>query len=77
MPSSPDRYRLLATHIAGSAVDVALAEPGEASFTDGSVIYVTADDSNTQRRQILVQSALVGAGSLDPRIVKALRGRPS
>lgn len=77
MPSSPDRFRFLATHIAGTAVGVASAAPDQASYTDGLVIYVTAVDPSTQRRQILVQSALLGAGSLDPQVVKSLRGRPS
>jgi nitric oxide reductase activation protein len=76
MPSSPDRFRLLATHVAGRAIDVAPADHGHASFTDGRVIYVSTDDPSTQRREILVQSGLLGAGSLNPQIVKALRGRP-
>ncbi|WP_158019711.1 nitric oxide reductase activation protein NorD [Mycolicibacterium rhodesiae] len=78
MPSSPDRFRLLATHLAGTAVEVTSAPPGQAPYTDGLVIYVSADDDpGILRRQIVVQSALIGAASLDPQIVKALRGRPS
>lgn len=77
MPSSPDRLRLLATYIAGRSVSVAMTEPGQASFTDGRVIYVSAADPSTQRRQVLAQSALLGAGSLEPPMVRALRGRPT
>jgi nitric oxide reductase NorD protein len=75
MPFSPDRFRLLATYIAGRSVDVALIDAGQPSFTDGRVVYVTAEDS--QRRQVLVQSALLGAGSLERHTVRALRGRPA
>lgn len=77
-PETPDRFRLLATYLAGRSVDVAEARPGEAAHTDGHVIFVSADVSGAeQRREMLVQSALLGAGSLDPRLVKALRARPS
>jgi Mg-chelatase subunit ChlD len=75
MPSSPDRFRLLATHVAGRPVHLDLVDAGQPSFTDGRVIYVSPDDG--QHQQILVQSALLGAGSLEPTLVKALRGRPS
>ena len=75
MPSSPDRFRLLATHVAGRSVDVALVGHGAAAFTDGLVIYTSAGDA--QREQVLVQSALLGAGSLAPHMVKSLRGRPA
>src|ERR1044072_2867991 len=76
MPSSPERFRLLATPVAGRAIGVAPAENGHASFTDGRIIYVSTDDPNTQRPQILVQSGPLGAGSLNSHIVKALPGRP-
>ena len=52
--------------------------PGEAAHTNGQVIFVSAGRSVAeQRREMLVQSALLGAGSLDQRLVKALRARPS
>ncbi len=75
---NPNRFRLLATHIAGRSVDVAEASAGEAAHTDGKVIFVSAGRPLAeQRRETLVQSALLGAGSLDRRLVKALRARPS
>lgn len=74
----PQRYRFLATYLAGRAVDVAEAAPGQDAYTDGDVIFVPASDSaGQQRRQVLVQSALLGAGSLDRRLVKRLRARPA
>jgi hypothetical protein len=76
-PNRPDRFRLLATFIAGRTVDVALAPTGEAAHTNRQVIFVSAGGSVAQqRREMLVQSALLGAGSLDQRWVKALRARP-
>ncbi|WP_201358576.1 nitric oxide reductase activation protein NorD [Mycobacterium paraintracellulare] len=71
------RYRFLAAHLAGRAVDVAQAAPGQDAYTNGDVIFVSAADSGQQRRQVLVQAALLGAGSLDRRLVKRLRGRPA
>jgi len=77
-PNSPDRFRLLAGFIAGRSVDVAEALAGESAHTDGRVIFVSAGRPVAeQRRELLVQSALLGAGSLDQRLVKALRARPS
>jgi nitric oxide reductase NorD protein len=76
--SSPDRFRLLATFIAGRSVDVAEAPAGEPAHTTGQAIFVSAGGSAAeQRREVLVQSALLGAGSLDRRWVKALRARPA
>ncbi|MBV9320784.1 MAG: VWA domain-containing protein, partial [Mycobacterium sp.] len=77
-PKSLNRFRLLASFIAGRSVDVAEAPAGQAAHTNGQVIFVSAGRSVTeQRREVLVQSALLGAGSLDQRLVKALRARPS
>jgi len=74
----PGRFRFLATSIAGRSVDVAEARAGEAAHTDGQVIFVSAGGTAArQRSETLVQSALLGAGSLDPRWIKALRARPA
>jgi nitric oxide reductase NorD protein len=76
-PNSPDRFRLLATSVAGRAVSIAEAPAGQAAHTNGQVIFVSADRAVAeQRREMLIQSALLGAGSLDRRLVKALRSRP-
>jgi nitric oxide reductase NorD protein len=73
----PERFRLLATFIAGRSVEIAEAAAGQSSHTNGHVIFVSAGRSFAeQRREVLIQSALLGAGSLDPRLVKGLRARP-
>ncbi|MFJ1454801.1 nitric oxide reductase activation protein NorD [Nocardia sp. N2S4-5] len=72
------RFRLLAAHVAGRSVEVAYAPAGTAPHTTGRTIFVTAGrPAAEQRRELLVQAALLGAGSLDPPLVKALRRRPS
>ena len=77
-PKSPDRFRLLATFIAGRSVAIAEAPDGQVAHTNGQVIFVSAGRTDAeQRREIVLQSALLGAGSLDQKWVKALRGRPS
>jgi Mg-chelatase subunit ChlD len=53
------------------------APAGQAAHTNGQVIFVSAGGSAAeQRREMLIQSALLGAGSLDRRFVKPLRSRP-
>jgi nitric oxide reductase NorD protein len=77
-PLGPNRFRLLASFIANRFVEIAEAPAGQAAHTNGHVIFVSAGRSIAeQRREVLVQSALLGAGSLDQRLVKALRARPS
>ncbi|OBI83140.1 nitric oxide reductase activation protein NorD [Mycobacterium sp. E740] len=74
--NNPDRFRFLATYIAGKSVDIAEAPAGQPAHTNGQFIFVSAGGSvDGQRREILVQAALLGAGSLDPRLVKRLRAR--
>lgn len=75
--AGPQQFRLLATHVAGRPVDIAEARGGESAHTDGHVIYVSAGPVARQRREMLLQSALLGAGSLDASNAKALRGRPA
>ncbi|GAA2118952.1 nitric oxide reductase activation protein NorD [Actinomadura napierensis] len=77
-PGGPHRFRFLATSIAGRSLDVAEARDGEAAHTNGLVVFVSAGGSVArQRSEVLVQSALLGAGSLDQRWVKGLWARPS
>ncbi|WP_155900225.1 VWA domain-containing protein [Mycolicibacterium sp. CBMA 226] len=64
-------------HVAGRPIDVVEARDGGAAYTDGHVVYVSAAPSAQQRNEMLVQSALLGAGSLDAPLAKALRGRPA
>ena len=75
-PNNPDRFRFLATYIAGRSVEVTEAPAGQPAHTNGQFIFVSAGGSvEEQRREMLVQAALLGAGSLDPRLVKGLRAR--
>jgi nitric oxide reductase NorD protein len=74
---SPDRFRFLASFLAGRTLGVSEAAGGEAAHTDGRFVFVSVGRSlSGQRREVLVQAALLGAGSLDPGLVRALRGRP-
>ena len=73
----PDRFRLLASFLAGRSLGVAEAGAGETSYTDGRHVFVSAGRPlSEQRREVLLQAALLGAGSLDHGLVRALRGRP-
>ncbi|MFC9875475.1 nitric oxide reductase activation protein NorD [Nocardia salmonicida] len=77
-PSGPERYRLLATYLAGRSVGIAELPAGGTPYTNGQIVFVSGGGTGTdQRREVLVQSALLGAGSLDPALVRPLRGRPS
>jgi Mg-chelatase subunit ChlD len=74
---SPDRFRFLATFLSGRPLRVTEAPAGEAAHTDGRFVFVSAGRSiSEQRREVLVQGALLGAGSLDRRLVRGLRRRP-
>lgn len=74
--NNPDRFRFLATYVAGRSVAVTEAPGGQPAHTNGQFIFVSAGASvDSQRREMLVQAALLGAGSLDPRLVKGLRAR--
>ena len=74
----PGRFRFLATYAAGRAVEIATSSPGHPAYTTGQTIFVAQDRSEVEQRcEILVQSALIRAGSLDDRWIKALRARPA
>lgn len=76
--ASPQHFRFLACFLAGRSVDIAVAPAGALAYTDGRVIHVSANaDSDRQRREVLLQSALLGAGSLEDRYIRRLRARPS
>ncbi|MEV0354954.1 VWA domain-containing protein [Nocardia sp. NPDC050697] len=71
-----DRFRLLASYVAGRAVEIGPAPAGAAAHTNGQVVFVSAGRSAAERRrEVLVQAALLGAGSLDPALVRPLRAR--
>lgn len=65
-----DGLGLLASAIAGRTVEVAEAEPGEQSWTDGVVVFVDGEASaRDQVRAVAVQACLLAAGSLGPDVV--------
>lgn len=72
----PGQFNLLATYLAGRSLGVIEGTAGEAAATDGHHVFVSAGASlDEQRREVVVQAALIAAGSLDPDILKSLRGR--
>jgi nitric oxide reductase NorD protein len=75
---SLERFRLLATFAAGRSVDVVEAPVGQPAHTNGAMIFVSAGrPADEQRRELLLQCALLGAGSLDRHVIRLLRARPS
>jgi hypothetical protein len=77
-PDGLERYRLLASAIAGRPVDVAPGRPGEPAWTDGATVYVDAGANLRERLSSLaVQASLLGAGSLDVDVVRGLARRPT
>ncbi len=76
--TDPQVFRLLASFIARRSVDVVEAPAGQPAYTDGQVVFVSAGAAiERQRREVVVQCALLGAGSLDADLTRPLRARPS
>ena len=72
-----ERYRLLASAMAGRSLRVAPAPEGEATYTDGSAIYLAPGPSrHDELIGLAVQCALLASGSLEPSLMRRLRGRP-
>jgi nitric oxide reductase NorD protein len=75
-PDDLGRFRLLASYLAHRPLDVRAAPSGQSANTDGQLVFVSAEVSSVeQRRQAVVQAALLGAGSLEPEFMKPLLGR--
>lgn len=71
------RFELLAGFIAGCSVEVAYAPAGQLAHTDGNVIFIRATASTEQqRKEVVLQGALLAAGSLQPQLTRALLVRP-
>ena len=74
--SELERFALIASAVAGRRVDVGPVEPGGRPWTDGMTIFADEDASpRDQLRCVVVQAALLSAGSLDPEIVRGLARR--
>src|SRR5262249_45058983 len=75
-PEGVARFRLLASAIAGRAVDVEPGAPGDRAWTDGVTVFVPADATESdQVRSIAVQAALLSTGSLEGDVGAALARR--
>jgi hypothetical protein len=72
-----ERFKLLASAIAGKPVEVAPVASGLPPWTDGSTVYLDEDGTTAvQVCCVAVQASLLGAGSLDTDAVAKLAGRP-
>lgn len=70
--------RLVASAIAGRAMEVAGATAGERSWNDGTTVFLELDASPTEQiRMLVVQASLVASGSLEPTVLRALIRRPA
>lgn len=76
--SEPGRFALVASAISGRQLRVDAAEPGAPAWTDGTTVFVDGEaDALTTLVWVIVQAALLGAGSLQADVVRALRRRPA
>jgi nitric oxide reductase NorD protein len=70
-------FGMFASALAGRAVAVAELRPGEPPWTDGQTIYVDPSAGNRANLEaIAIQATMVGAGSLDPDVVRPLVRHP-
>ncbi|PQM45864.1 hypothetical protein C1Y40_03953 [Mycobacterium talmoniae] len=70
------RWNMLASALSGRALQVAAADAGEPTWTDGTTIFVDAGaDPARQLQAVAVQASLLAAGSLEAALVRKLAGR--
>jgi nitric oxide reductase NorD protein len=70
------RFALVASAIAGRSLDVAPADAGDASWSDGATVFVDTEASaGDQLHSIAVQASLLAAGGLDGDVVSRLPRR--
>jgi hypothetical protein len=75
---NPARLALVASAVAGRPVQVAAAGTGALAWTDGATVFVdTSLSTGDQICALAVQAALLGAGSLEPEVLRPLGRRPS
>ncbi|CDP88837.1 nitric oxide reductase activation protein [Mycolicibacterium farcinogenes] len=64
---------MLASALAARPIAVAAAERGSPPWTDGKTVFIdVSEPARTQLGSVAVQAALIGAGSLDPDVVRYL-----
>jgi nitric oxide reductase NorD protein len=74
----PDRLTLFASAISSRALQVRSGEPGELTWTDGTVVFVDAGIGRREQLEaVAVQASLLAAGSLDAEVVRRLARRPA
>ena len=67
------RFELLASAIAGRSVTIETTDHKGGAWTDGATVFVNPDEPTTTPLQsVVVQAALLGAGSLDEEILERL-----
>jgi nitric oxide reductase NorD protein len=72
-PGDVRRFELLASAIAGRSVTIERSDPKLGAWTDGTTIFVDPEAPATTPLQcIVVQAALLGAGSLEGEILERL-----
>ncbi|HEX5097079.1 MAG TPA: VWA domain-containing protein [Acidimicrobiia bacterium] len=71
-----DELGLLASAIAGRSLTVVPADPAEASWTDGTTVFVETSLADPVE-VVVVQASLLAAGSLRPELVSQLARRPA
>jgi Mg-chelatase subunit ChlD len=72
-----DRLRLYTSAVAGRAVNVAAAQAGKPSWTDGTTVFVDLSAGPAEQvRMLSVQASLLAAGSLAAPIAHQLSRRP-
>jgi nitric oxide reductase activation protein len=73
-----NQFGFLAAFLAGRSLEIAEAAENVPAHTNGRVVFASAGGSVAQqRREIVLQSALLGAGSLEAHLMKPLRARPT
>jgi len=74
-PDDLDRLRLVASAMAGRPLTLKPAADDAPGYTDGRVVYLPSGERPELLAFLAVQGALLGAGSLDPGLVRRLSGR--
>jgi hypothetical protein len=77
-PDDPTRWGVLASALSGRTLQVAPVGSGEPAWTDGNTVFVATDTgTRVQLQALIVQAALLAAGSLNPDVVRKLARRPA